>query len=178
VAAPSDTGRPTLGACGPTSALPGPQHNDRYSRAVSDAGALTREDLLLLLTHGADGPYPVDPVRLMKGAFLAVERGQPEWKGLFDFRAYDYGPFDRAVYDARDALVRRGYLEVTIGRYGRYELTTSGASRAADLRAEHGANADWIRRIGRYVSTRSFSQLLEEIYTAYPRFRARSLFRS
>lgn len=145
---------------------------------MSDSASLTREDLLLLLIDGADGRYPADPVRLMKGAFLVVERGRPAWKRLFHFQAYDYGPFDRGVYDARDSLIRDGLIDVRHGRYEQYALTPDGQEHARALRRDFAHDAEWIRRIGHHVSTRSFSSLLEEIYSAYPAYRSRSIFRS
>ena len=145
---------------------------------MTNAASLTREDLLLLLVDGAGGGYPADPVRLMKGAFLVVKRGRSDWNRLFDFQAYDYGPFDRTVYDTRDALVRRGLLEVRSGRYEHYALTEDGQAQADSLRSVLGEDAEWIRRIGHYVSTRSFSQLLDEIYSAYPEYRERSVYRA
>ncbi len=113
----------------------------------------------------------------MKGAFLVVERGRPEWKQLFDFEAYDYGPFDRRLYDARDELVCTGLLDVTPGRYEQYTVSAAGDQRVADLTKHLGSDAEWIRQIGHYVTTRSFSRLLGEIYSAYPEYQERSVFR-
>lgn len=145
---------------------------------VSAGGTLAQEDVLLLLVAGADGPYAIDPVRLMKGAFLVVERGRAEWKSLFHFEAYDYGPFDPRVYDARDTLIRRGLLDVIPGRYETYLLTDTGGDRVKELSRALGDDFEWLLRIGRYVSTRSFAQLLEEIYSEYPKYREHSRFRS
>jgi hypothetical protein len=39
----------------------------------------------------------------MKGCFLVSQRGRADWRTLFNFKPYDYGPFDRGVYAARDA---------------------------------------------------------------------------
>jgi hypothetical protein len=142
------------------------------------ARALTREDLLLLLAAGATGPYALDPVRLMKGAFLAIERGRSEWSPLFNFEAYDYGPFDRRVYDARDALIFDDLLEVLPGRYDSYQLTEEGHRRATELSERLGEDSEWIRRVGRYVTTRSFSRLLDDVYAAHPEYAVRSRFRS
>lgn len=146
---------------------------------MSEGGTLTQEDVLLLLVAGGDGPYPIDPVRLMKGAFLVVERGRSEWKRLFHFEAYDYGPFDPRVYDARDSLVRKGLLEVVPGgRYDTYRLTDDGRARVEDLSKSSGSDFQWLLRVGRFVSARSFAHLLEEIYAEYPQYRERSIFRS
>lgn len=149
----------------------------RFSSCMPHSASLTREDVLLLLVDGADGKYPTDPVRLMKGAFLVVRRGQNEWKHLFQFRGYDYGPFDPQVYDTKDTLVLRDLLEVGRGRYEQYELTDRGREKVTEARHRLGADADWIRRIGSYTSNRSFNQLLEDIYAEYPEFRERSIYR-
>jgi hypothetical protein len=169
-AKPSSTGRPGVGLA-----------SQRYDARVSaEAGrrALSPEDILLLLADGATGQFALDPVRLMKGTFLVVERGRAEWRGLFRFEAYDYGPFDRHVYDARDRLIVDGLLEVIPGRYDSYRLTQLGRERARELSMDLGGDADWMRRIGRYVTTRSFEQLLTEVYDAHPEYAVRSRFRS
>ena len=139
---------------------------------------LAGDDVLLLLADGAQGRFPLDPVRLMKGAFLVVERGRSDWGGLFNFVAYDYGPFDRRVYDVRDRLTQDGFLEVIPGRYDSYRLSQQGQERVKEISPELGEDADWVRRVGRYVTTRSFEQLLDEVYEAHPNFAVRSRFRS
>lgn len=138
---------------------------------------LTRDDIVLLLAGGAEGPYPFDPVRLMKGAFLVSQRGRAEWRDLFNFEAYDYGPFDRGVYDVRDRLIYSDLLEAIPGRYDSYRLTGAGSEQVRVLKDAFGDDADWIRRIGRYVTTRSFASLLNEVYDAHPEFAVRSRFR-
>src|SRR3954451_20431434 len=47
---------------------------DRVS-AMAQAPKLSREDIVLAITAGADGPYDLDPIRLMKGCFLVSQRG-------------------------------------------------------------------------------------------------------
>lgn len=137
---------------------------------------LTVEDVLLLLAKGATGTYPLDPVRLMKGAFLISKRGRRDWHSMFHFVAYDYGPFDAGVYDARDRLSQRGLLEVSRGYYDKYGLTPEGEERIRTLVDEHGEDAEWIQRVGGYVTSRSFDRLLSEIYDKYPEYKTRSLF--
>jgi hypothetical protein len=144
---------------------------------MANGTSLTREDVLLLLVDGAEGQFPIDPVRLMKGAFLVVRRGRNEWSQLFNFQAYDYGPFDSQVYDTKDFLILRGLLDVRRGRYEQYDLTDEGLDAVEAVHARLAEDADWIRRIGNYTSTRSFDQLLDDIYTEYPEFRERSVHR-
>ncbi len=145
--------------------------------ATSSSRTLTAEDVVVAIADGADGPYHLDPIRLMKGCFLVAQRGREEWKRLFDFRPYDYGPFDQGVYRARDALVSRGLLSVTQGtRYPTYSLTEQGRARAREVARQLGQpDARWLARVGRYVSSKSFGRLLEEIYAAFPEYATRSV---
>lgn len=139
---------------------------------------MTQEDVLLLIAAGADGPYGLDPVRMMKGAFLAAKKGRSEWQPLFSFRPYSYGPFDQSVYSARDRLVRRGLLDVDrSGRYELYRLTEDGRTRVGELRREvDDAATDWLQSVGRYVSAKPFAALLREVYAQYPEYARLSVF--
>jgi len=137
---------------------------------------LDQQDVVLLMAAGADGPFPLDPIRVMKGCFLVAQRGTAEWRTLFSFEPYDYGPFDASVYRARDALIAREMLSVDRSvRHGAYSLTESGRERVANLRRVIGDDgADWLRRIGQYVTSKSFTDLLDEVYALYPEFATRS----
>ena len=87
-----------------------------------------------MLAAGADGPYDLDPIRVMKGCFVVSQAGRTEWRSLFDFAPYDYGPFDTSVYRARDALLAKGYLQADhTGRYGSYTLTDAGTARVREI---------------------------------------------
>lgn len=140
------------------------------------ADPLQAEDILLGIANGASDRFALDPIRLMKGAFLAWQQGPTEWHELFDFQPYDYGPFDSRIYGARDTLIRDGALIVTRhGRYDRYTITERGRARVSELRASQAAAVEWLGSIGDYVTTRSFNDLLREIYAAFPEFATRSV---
>jgi hypothetical protein len=141
-------------------------------------GTLTPDDILLLVADGASGRFPLDPIRLMKGAFLAWKQGPDEWSKLFDFVAYDYGPFDSSVYRSRDDLIRRGLLGAAgQGRYDRYWVTPAGEQRVARLNATVSKEVvDFLHQVGAYVTSRSFADLLREIYATFPSFAERSVF--
>jgi hypothetical protein len=141
---------------------------------------VTREDLVLVLADGADGgKYPFDPVRLMKACFVTSMAGREVWRPLFRFRAYDYGPFDAGVYAARDSLIAHGMLDATHeGRYDSYVVTETGRARVAQLEADGELQADelaWLRRVGGWVSSKSFSKLLDEIYARWPEYATNSV---
>lgn len=139
---------------------------------------MTQEDIVLLIADGARGPYGLDPVRLMKGCFLAAKLGPDEWEQqLFAFRPYDYGPFDSGVYTTRDRLAGARLIDIDrTGRYERYTITDAGRERVAQLEAREPDVATWLRRIGAYVSSKPFAKLLREIYEKYPAYKVRSVF--
>ena len=138
-----------------------------------------QETALLLIADGASkGRYSLDTIRLMKGAFLVEQLGPSDWKELFDFRPYRFGPFDSSVYTVRDQMVRDGYLERHgTGRYATYVLTSEGEAQAAKLAPTDEKLTEWLRSIGRWVSGKSFSDLLDEIYARYPDFAKNSVMR-
>lgn len=140
---------------------------------------LDRQDVLLLLASGAGGPYDFDPIRAMKSCFIVSEIGKSEWHDLFDFRAYDYGPFDASVYRARDALIARNLLRAEqTGRYAKYTLTPEGRTRVAKLEAAlPSREVTWLKEVGRWATSKSFTDLLSEVYQRFPKYAERSVAR-
>ena len=136
-----------------------------------------RQDVMLLIADGAGGTFSLDPIRLMKGCFIVAEIGPPEWRDLFEFRPYDYGPFDPSVYRARDALVGKGLLEARpVGRYSHYAITDAGRERANEIAGGMDQRiAQWLRDIGHWVTSKSFNDLLREIYDRFPDYATRSI---
>ncbi len=53
--------------------------------------SVDRQDIMLLIADGADGPYPLDPIRLMKGCFIVDQIGPDDWKDLFATHAPSRG---------------------------------------------------------------------------------------
>jgi hypothetical protein len=137
------------------------------------------EDVILLVAGGATGAFEFDSIRLMKGAFLVAQRGPVEWRDFFDFEPYSYGPFDSGVYVMRDNLLAGRLLRSERhGRYESYSLTDAGKARVEELRKQiPTTTGDWLTSVGSYVTSKSFSRLLREIYGAFPEFATRSVVR-
>lgn len=144
--------------------------------------ALARSDWLLLLLDraalGDTGPDELDPVRIQKGMFLLSKRGPA--RDLYDFRPYDWGPFSSGIYADLASLTRRGYLfeEKVLGRtWSTYRVTAQGHQRALAAAAAAGETATvWLRQARQFLTTRSFAQLLREIYSLYPDYAVNSRF--
>lgn len=123
---------------------------------------------------------PLDRLRLQKGVFIMQMSGSPDWQDQYRFKAWDWGPFSRDLATEVTKLVRDGYLEIEPvpgRRHPRYRATARGQEAIARLRAQMDPKqVDYIRRVHAYVTSRSFSQLLREVYSRFPEYAVRSRF--
>lgn len=144
--------------------------------------SVDRSDWLLLLLDraalGAQEPEELDPVRIQKGMFLLSQRGPA--RGLYEFQAYDWGPFSSDIYADLASLTQHGYLaeERVPGRtWSTYRVTARGHERAMALAAQVRAeDTAWLRQARDFLTTRSFAQLLRDVYALYPDYAANSRF--
>ncbi len=144
--------------------------------------ALARSDWLLLLldreTLRAAGPDELDPVRIQKGMFLLSERGPA--RGIYDFHAYDWGPFSSTIYTDLTMLTAVGELEESKvpGRtWSTYRVTARGHERALAAATQAGEIATgWLKQAREFLTTRSFAQLLRDVYALYPDMAVNSRF--
>lgn len=143
---------------------------------------LERSELALLtmsqLAAGLGEPYPLDRIRVQKAVFLLTKRGSLAWRNLYAYRPYNWGPYSSQLSSDTDALVRAGLLEDVPGaRYGQYRATPRGEALAAQAWAALSSQEQsFIRTVRAYVTSRSFTQLLREVYAAYPDFATASQF--
>ena len=138
---------------------------------------------LLLASDGCaavDEAEPLDRLRMQKGVFLLVMRGQPEWKQTFEFTPYDWGPYSFDLARTVEGLLAEDLLtkEAFPGRnYSRYRTTQAGERLIAELTAGRPRDEQtFICATRKYVTSRSFARLLREVYKAYPDYAANSRF--
>jgi uncharacterized protein YwgA len=130
---------------------------------------------------GTQESEPLDDLRMQKGVFLLTMRGNPEWRNTYSFVAYDWGPFSYDLAYEIKRLIGIGLLKLEPfpGRkYMQYVTTPRGDRVVADDILPHVSNEDimFIRNIRQYINSRSFAQLLREIYKAYPEYAINSRF--
>lgn len=138
---------------------------------------------LLLASSGArsaDEPYPLDRIRMQKAVFLLVQRGSTGWRELYEYRPYAWGPYSSGLTADLTTMSTLRLIQVEGvpgSRYGCYRTTPEGEAAArANWEALEEHERTFIQRVRAYVTNRSFTRLLREVYAEYPDFARASLF--
>lgn len=141
---------------------------------------MERRQYVLAVMSAGDRPE-YSPAQLQKLFFLmdrevAAHTGGP----YFNFRAYDYGPFDPAVYEEVEALAAMGLALVDkTGFYRVYSLSPAGLEQGRAALSEFTpAGREYAARAANWVRSVSFNQLVSEIYKRYPEMKENSVFRA
>jgi uncharacterized protein YwgA len=137
-----------------------------------------RSIVLAALAPAMGGSY--SPVQIQKLLFLIDSEIPKLVEGpVFDFQPYDYGPFDKSVYETLEQLTGEGLVEVTSrSRYRSYRLTDKGQQEGATILASmdrRGSN--YIKQVSKFVRSLSFEDLVSAIYKAYPGMKVNSVFK-
>ncbi|MDQ1184697.1 hypothetical protein [Agrobacterium larrymoorei] len=141
---------------------------------------MNRTEIVLAALAAAGQNATFTPVQVQKLFFLLDKEASHLLDGPhFTFAPYDYGPFDRGVYDELDGLSARGLAEVqSTGRYRKYSLTAQGFGQGAAMLGDLPENTrEYVSSISKWVRDLSFEQLVASIYKRYPEMKANSVFR-
>lgn len=156
------------------------------TRIAARSRGVRRRDWLLLFAAYQGAPDGLDPVRFQKGMFLFSQRSAAPKRSKYDFKPHAYGPMSVAIYGDLDRLVDDGLLQripVEGRRWSRYKPTSVTFSEGERV-LERAANEDLLDaardlfEIKREVSSLDFNELLDRVYTAYPEFAVKSVFRA
>lgn len=134
--------------------------------------------LAALSAAGRDDKYaPVDVQKM----FFLLDREASAFHGgpKFNFDPYDFGPFDKQVYEELEALKASDLIEITSnGRHKEFALTPTGKREAEGILQRFDAKlTDYMARLGHWVLDNDFSTIVSEIYKKYPEMKAKSVFR-
>ncbi|MCI0614189.1 hypothetical protein L0244_14475 [bacterium] len=139
---------------------------------------MNRKDLVLAALSPAEGA-PYRPVQVQKLLFL-IDRKIPELVGgpHFDFKPYNYGPFDRDVYLVLESLKDEGYVDfLGENTWTDYKLTHAGQMRGEEVFNSLDEKAqEYLRKISSVVRKLTFAQLVSAIYREFPDMRVNSVF--
>lgn len=137
-------------------------------------------NLLVLTTAGGEA---LTPVQLQKVLFL-IGKNLPEEvsSGFYDFKPYDYGPFDATVYQDAEELERekKAYIRSVPGRrWSEYGATPAGVEAAKQIKSELDPRIlDYVDRLVEWARSLSFQNLLRAIYKAHPKYKVNSVFQN
>ena len=135
----------------------------------------------MLVAMSPAGTGSFSPVQVQKLFFLLDKNVAVQTKGPhFNFKPYDYGPFDKDVYLELENLRSDGLAEILMPRsHGSriYKLTDKGLETGArnfeklpeDIRRYICESVNFVRSL-------SFAELVSAIYKAYPEMRVNSVF--
>ena len=97
---------------------------------------------------------------------------------LFDFKPYNYGPFDKCVYESLEELANEELVElIHCNGWQNYRLTKKGQERA-DVLFDKLSDKEkkYIKATSEFVRRLSFSELISSIYKEYPEMKENSVF--
>jgi hypothetical protein len=124
---------------------------------------MTRQEFMLAVLAAGNGEAHT-PVQVQKLFFLLDKSVPEQIEGpRFDFQPYDYGPFDKAVYEELRALATEGLVTISSLPNGSptYWATPEGLSRGQELLKQFpAATTDYIRQLSAWVREQSFAALV------------------
>lgn len=142
-----------------------------------------RQRLLLELLSTSDGET-LDPIRIMKAEFLLSMEAPNSLlsdQDKYQFEPYNYGPYSVDVYRDLDRLGLFGFLSssrVPGRNWNRYAASEMGRREAQKLRGDISPKLlDFIGELRNFVIGNSFESLLRSVYSKYPDYAAKSVFR-
>ena len=140
-------------------------------------GLLGRDEVVLAAMSVA-GTRSLTPVQVQKLFFVLDEEEFPD-SPYFDFKPYDYGPFDPNVYREIENLGCRGLAEVSLSQhnYRTYRLTEEGHEKGVlALKQMSESTRDYINRLVEWILPLGFGDIVSSIYEAYPKTKENSVF--
>ena len=140
---------------------------------------MKRREIVLSAMAPANGESH-SPVQVQKLLFL-LDREAAELVGgpYFKFVPYNYGPFDKTVYEELEQLDAEGMVKISqIGWTRSYALTPTGQQQGDGFLGNLPEQAqEYIRGASEFVKSLSFMQLVSAIYRTYPDMRENSVLR-
>jgi uncharacterized protein YwgA len=140
---------------------------------------IARKDWTLLALHIA-GEKGLTPAQLQKVLFLAKQNFSSKLTDFYEFKPYNYGPFDKAISRDVEELAEAGYVKLVKQpnqSWSAYRI--NGASRVSEELIQE-ADADVVKYLTKSVhwaQSISFEKLITSIYNAYPEYKVNSVFR-
>ena len=141
---------------------------------------MQRKDWTLLAIASAKGAS-LRPVQLQKSLFLLGQERSQHLTDFYEFEAYYWGPFDKAIFEDAEALEIEGLVRILRPprrSWKEYVATEEGLQRAGQLGSSAPEEAvSYLAIAVSWARGLSFQDLVSQIYEHYPEFGVNSLFR-
>lgn len=139
-----------------------------------------REIILTVMASVKDAVY--SPVQIQKLLFLVDKKIPGHVNGPhFNFSPYDYGPFDKEIYQIIDEYEKTGEINVlgcSTSSIRKFRLTSSGQQLGDQLLSTLDPNVQtYLSKLSEFVRSLSFAELVSSIYNEYPEMKRNSVFR-
>lgn len=127
----------------------------------------SRQKVLLSLLKACN-KRSMSPIQIMKALFLYFQEKHPE--EFYKFEPYLYGPCSFEVYHDLRTLLNKGLISATPSLYSWdfYSITSQGEEIIEEVDKK-------LEEIKKFVISKSFIELLKEIYSKYPEFAKNSI---
>ena len=134
-----------------------------------------------LLAISLGGDEGLTPAQLQKVLFLMGKAYPKTLNEFYNFKPYNYGPFDKQIYLDAEALASEGLIE-TISKNGNtwpyYCISEKGLEFAKALAdSEDQRPISYLTKIVKWAQSLTFGQLISSIYEKYPEYKVNSVFR-
>lgn len=128
------------------------------------------------IEHGASfGPAQLQKLMFLIDAEIPQRIGGP----FFSFEPYDYGPFDKEVYNTATSLQKDELLNIDYSyRFRKYVLSDNGYEQGRklfDSIEDQGAKS-FMQDAAKWVKSLSFQEMVSAIYKKYPDMKEKSIF--
>lgn len=153
---------------------------------VSNPTLSSRQLFVLAGMAATEEPVQFASIQIQKLFFLYDEKIRKDWgkSPYFDFKPYDFGPFDQMVYKDIEDLESKGLAEITSvqapyqSRRKLHALSYRGFNLGKKiLEGMPVSERNQIRGVMRkLLEHRNFGELVVSIYEEYPHMRANSRF--
>jgi len=134
---------------------------------------------IILASFAAEPNSIFSPVQIQKLLFIIEKKIANRIGGPFyNFQPYLYGPYDKDIYNSLNELHSEKYLnKISDYTWYNYSLTNEGYEKGFALfnGLEHNLK-DYLKALSKYVRSRSFSELVTDIYNEFPEMKINSIF--
>lgn len=141
-----------------------------------------RDLVLALASDHAKGDretYPMDRIRMQKAAFLVSMRGTGNLRA-YEFEPYNWGPYSADLNADLRSMTAGDLLDLERRpghQYPEFKPTPAGEDQAGKVwDGLEPREQAFLRSVRKFVTGRSFSRLLRDVYAEYPEYATKSQF--